>query len=369
MMTTLARLDMRAGRALLSSLLCVFAFAGARADIPPPSASPKVWSYLNQLAPDARIAVMKKEASREGTLTIYGALGIDRAKVLIQSFSERYPSIKVDFVRLREAELVERVNTEARANQVHGDLAISNVAWLDLLKGSLGHYRPTSWSDYKKDFVFGSDAEGWTAVAYEVLPSTIAWRTDRVSQGEAPRTLQEIVDPKWKGRTGTTSHLETLMAGLIDVMGEKKAMPLIDKLAALDNRLYPSIASLSDALSQGEIDVAWNMGAHRPVKLKDQGAPVDYVMQDPLLGLGITVSVINGAKNSYAAALFMEYLTRAETLEAIDKAEGGRVFGNTKGKYRIDLATLPSLTLFKAIPPQRFDKLSQLSESKFLRRR
>ncbi|MBV6272363.1 extracellular solute-binding protein [Alcaligenaceae bacterium CGII-47] len=357
------------GRTLWCALFCVLAFSSVKAETPPPSGSPDVWSYLNKQAPDARLAIMKKEALREGSMTIYGALGIDRANVLIQSFSKQYPEIKVDFVRLREPELVQRVNTEAGAKQVHGDLAISNVAWLDLLKDSLGHYQPTSWENYKKNFVFGSDADGWTAVAYEVLPSTIAWRTDRVSQADAPRTLQEIIDPKWKGRVGTTSHLETLMDGLIDVMGEEKAMPFIDQLAALDNRLYPSIASLADALSQGEIDVAWNMGAHRAVKLKGEGAPVDFVMQDPLLGLGITVSVIDGAKNSYAAALFMEYLTRADTLEAVDKAEGGRIFGNSKGKYQIDLATLPSLTLFKAIPPEKFNELSQLVEAKFLRRR
>src|SRR3546814_10101460 len=65
---------------------------------------------------------------------------------------------------------------------------------------------------------------------------------DRVSKDEAPKTLEEMADPKWQGRAGTTSHLETMMDGVIDALGEEKAMPLIDRLSELDNRLYPSIA-------------------------------------------------------------------------------------------------------------------------------
>src|SRR5690606_32107310 len=104
------------------------------------------------------------------------------------------------------------------------------------------------------------------------------------------------------------------------------------------------------------------------VRLKGQGAPVDFVMQDPLLGQGITVSVIDGADSPYAAALFMEVITRADTLEAVDQAEGGRLFGNKKGTYQIDLATLPRLTIFQPIPPEQFQELSRQSEEQFLRR-
>lgn len=364
-----------ATRTWMSSLGCALAGLAlcsglaANAAEAPPSGSTEVWAYLNGLQAPERLKVLEQQAAKEGRLTLYGALGIDRADVLIKFFNARYPGIKVDFVRLREPELVERVNTEARARRVGGDLAISSVDWLELIKGALGGYEPTTWKQFDPAFVFGGAKEGWTAIAYEVLPATIAWRTDRVKSDQAPRTLAQVADPKWKGRVGTTSHLEALTAGLIRALGEDVAMPLLDKLAALNNRLYPSIASLADGLAQGEIDLAWNMGAHRPVRLKSQGAPIDYVMQDPLLGQGITVSVLDGGKHSYAAALFMEVLTQAETLEAIDRAEGGRLFGNTQGKYQIELASLPRLTILQAITPQRFEELGRYTEAKFLRGR
>jgi iron(III) transport system substrate-binding protein len=335
----------------------------------PASGSASVWPYLNGLAKAERMTVLQREAAREGRIVIYGALGIDRAEVFTKPFMARYPKIKVDFVRLREPELVERTNLEVRAGRPGGDLAISNVPWLDLLKNSLAGYVPTTWDQFESEYRFGGASEGWTAVAYEALPSTIAWRTDRVSAAEAPKDLEAVANPKWKGKAGTTSHLEAMMDGLQAAMGEAKANAIIDRLAALDNKLYPSIAALSDALSAGEIDVAWNFGAHRPVRLKAQGAPVDFVFQDPMLALGITASVIKGAPNSYGAALLMEYITETATLQALDKAEGGRIFGIKGATFTIDAAKLPKVTFFRSIKEERFAQLRSVAEAKFLRRR
>lgn len=368
-------MDFLINRRRLLASAAILAATGAGSGQPwaqgaaPASGSAGVWAYLNKLPKAERMAVLQREAEREGRIVIYGALGIDRAEVFTKPFMARYPKIKVDFVRLREPELVERTNLEVRAGRPGGDLAISNVPWLDLLKDSLAGYEPTTWDQFEAAYRFGSASDGWTAIAYEALPSTIAWRTDRVPAAEAPKDLEAVANPKWKGKAGTTSHLEAMMDGLQAAMGEAKANALIDRLSALDNKLYPSIAALSDALSAGEIDVAWNFGAHRPVRLKAQGAPVDFVFQDPMLALGITASIIKGAPNSYGAALLMEYMTEAATLEALDKAEGGRIFGVKGGTFAIDATKLPKVTFFRSIKEDRFAQLRSVAEAKFLRRR
>jgi iron(III) transport system substrate-binding protein len=264
--------------------------------------------------------------------------------------------------------LVERANLEVNAGRPGGDIVISNVPWLNLLKDSLSGYVPTTWDRFQDSYRFGSADDGWTAIAYEALPSTIAWRTDRVSADEAPKTLEAVADPRWQGRAGTTSQIEAMIDGLQHALGAEKANALVDRLSPLQNKLYPSIAALADALSAGEIDIAWNFGAHRPTRLKAQGAPVDFVFQDPLLALGITVSIVKGAPNPYAAALLMEFITQPSTLEALDKSEGGRIFGSTEGTYTIDVKSLPPVTFFGPIDEGRFAELSREAEVKFLRR-
>lgn len=349
------------------ALAGMLAVAPARAqDAPREGAA--VWSFLAGLPKDKRLEVLAREARREGRFTIYAALGIDRGGILIKLFNEKYPDVKVDFVRLTEPEVVDKVLLEHRTGRVNSDLALSSVPWMELLPEGLAPYEPTSWEDFDPRFRLGGVKDGWTAIVYELLPQTIAWRSDRVKKEEAPRTLQEMADPKWKGRAGSTTHLENFMNGLIGGMGEPAAMELIRKLAALQPRLYRSTAALAEGLAAGEFDICWDFSAHRPVLLKQKGAPVDFVFQDPLFGVGITFSVVKGAKNPYAAALFMDHLTQAAPLESLDKAEGGRFFGHKRGNFANKLADNPKLALYGPIPAARFKQLNRVAEDLFVRR-
>src|SRR5690606_28958358 len=90
----------------------------------PPSGSDEAIAYLNGLSPEERMEVMERDARREGKVVVYGALGMDLADGVLQPFRDKYPDITVDFVRLRESELVERIALEARAQRVNGDVAI-----------------------------------------------------------------------------------------------------------------------------------------------------------------------------------------------------------------------------------------------------
>jgi iron(III) transport system substrate-binding protein len=333
-----------------------------------PSDAAGAMQYLATLPASQRLAVLEREARREGGFTIYGALGIDRAQILNRIFNERYPDVKVNFVRLTEADLADKVLLENRTGRVNSDLALSTVAWMGLLAPALAPYEPTRWSDFDPRFRLGGMKEGWTAIVYESLPTTIAWRTDRVKREEAPRTLQQVADPKWAGRLGTTTHLENMMNGLIMALGEPQAMDLLKKLAANRPRLYSSTAALSQGIAAGEFDIAFDFSAHRPTLLKSQGAPVDFVFQDPLFATGITFSVVKGAKNPYSAALYMDYLTQAAQQETLDKAEGGRLFGNMKGTYSNKLSDYPQMRAYTPVSPQRFKELNRLAEELFIRK-
>ena len=333
-----------------------------------PVEGPAVFQYLAGLPADQRLAALEREAKREGGFTIYGALGIDRAQILNKLFNERYPDVKVNFVRLTEAELTDKVLLESRTGRVNSDLALSTVAWMGLLAPALAPYEPTSWNDFDPRFRLGSAKDGWTAIVYESLPTTIAWRTDRVKREDAPKTLKEVADRKWAGRIGTTTHLENMMNGLIQVLGEPAAMDLLKNLSANKPRLYSSTAALSQGLAAGEIDIAYDFSGHRPVLLKQQGAPVDWVFQDPLFATGITFSVVKGAKHPYGAALYMDFLTQARSQELLDKAEGGRFFGNTKGSFANKLSDYPKLTAYTPVAPERFKQLNRLAEDLFVRK-
>lgn len=333
-----------------------------------PREAAEAWKYLQSLDASEREEAMVREARREGALVLYGATGIDRATFWIGEFNKRYPDIEVEFVRLRAPELVEKVMLEQRTGGVQADLVITTITYLELLAEAevLAPYRTRHWDDFDERFLYG-DPELWTAVVYEIFPHAIAWRTDRVDDAEAPRNLDMLVDPKWKGRAGTTTHLEDTLNGLMTIFGEEQGLEKARALAALDNRLYRSHAAMADGLAAGEVDMVWGLVAARPIDLKTKGAPVDWTMTDPLLAEGNTISATTGTGNPYGAALFIDVMLDAATLEASDEWQGGRIFGNTRGGYDLSLDDYPSLFIFPPVSPERYGELNALAEQLFIR--
>jgi ABC-type Fe3+ transport system substrate-binding protein len=263
-------------------------------------------------------------------------------------------------------ELAQKTITEHRANRTSMDIFMSSSDWLGLVKDALAPYQPTTWNDFDSRFRHGGVKEGWTAIDFDSLIEVIAWRTDRIASAQAPKSLDALMDAKWKGRAGTVRVREPFIDAMIKIYGEKAAMEKIDRLAALESRVFPSIAALSEGLGAGEIDIAWGISGARAARLKASGIPVDFVQQDPPMTLNETMAAGRLAKNPYAAALLMEYVTDVKTMEASDKVEPGRVFGHTKGKFTIPLAS--DVFVYPAIPPEQFKQLNRLVERKFIRR-
>ena len=50
-----------------------------------------------------------------------------------------------------------------------------------------------------------------------------------------------------------------------------------------------------------------------------------------------------------------------------DRWQGGRVFGNRKGKYALSLDQYPQLRIFPALSTQRYKELNRLAEELFVR--
>src|SRR5262249_9163469 len=158
----------------------------------------------------------------------------DRAKAFIDLFKAKYPGIEVTTTRMSVGEATTRLQTEARAGRGQADFFISSSDQLDLVGPTLAPYETTAWADIDPKFKHGSMKAGWTALDSDSLVEAIAWRTDRVASKDAPKTLDQLANPKWKGRVGMNSVREQFIDAMIQIYGEKAAMQKIDALAALN---------------------------------------------------------------------------------------------------------------------------------------
>lgn len=334
-----------------------------------PQQGDEVWAYLAKLPAAERRALLEREAAREGSFTLYGQMGIDRAEHLIKAWGTVYPKIKLNFVRQTQAEQSEKVMLEHRLNKVNGDVILTDTGLLYVLKDALAPFEPSSWADFDPRFLYGSLKDGWTAPIYELLPMVISWRTDRVPSSEAPKTLEALADPKWKGRVGTVRQFETFIDAMESFYGKAVADPKIVGLAKLDARLYQSQAAITEALAAGAIDIAWNHTVQRADQMKMGGQPIDWNFQEPAFGLSVTASVLKRAQHPYAGALFVEFLLQSDTLQILEKSEGSkRMFGNLKGKYFYDVSSFKTLRPYPPIETPRFKELNLQAEKLFIRK-
>ncbi|MSP89660.1 MAG: extracellular solute-binding protein [Alphaproteobacteria bacterium] len=334
-----------------------------------PRENAKVWPYLAGLSGAERKAVLEREARKDGSIVIYGATGLDRGQFWVAEFNKRYPDIKADFVRLTAEDMVQRVAAEARANRSQADLLFQTINYVNVLSGLLAPFESIEWSNFDKRFLYGGKDKGWASVVYEIFPMAIAWRTDRIPSASAPRTLEQLAAGPWRRRVGTTAHIDQLIGGLMVTHGtETKMTPVLEKLAALENRMFPTHSALSDGLASGEVDIVWNLVSSRPILLKSKGAPVDWAFMDPLYAESNALMLLKDTKKPYAAALFYDVMLSAEVQEASDKWDAGRLFGNRKGKFATSIDQLPSLVIYPPISTEDVRKWNMLKEKLFIRR-
>jgi ABC-type Fe3+ transport system substrate-binding protein len=136
---------------------------------------------------------------------------------------------------------------------------------------------------------------------YFLMP---AYNTRLVKLQEAPKTWEELLDPKWKGKMGLIILLEPwLLLAQPNAWGEEKTFDYLGKLM----RQSPKIGrfpELTQWLISGETAIAGVTQRERTLASKQLGAPVDVASGvEPVLAQANILFVPKGARNSNAAAL------------------------------------------------------------------
>jgi iron(III) transport system substrate-binding protein len=158
------------------------------------------------------------------------------------------------------------------------------------------------------------DSEGyWTGFAARAR--VIVYNTQQVRPAEAPSSVGDLIDPRWKGRAGLANPLfgttTTQIAALFTLWGEDRAKPFL--LAVKRNRvkLVTSNGEARDLVAAGDLAWAFCDTDDANVAL-EQKRPVAVVYPDQA-GLGTlvmpnVVALVKGAPHPEAARKLVDYL-------------------------------------------------------------
>lgn len=143
---------------------------------------------------------------------------------------------------------------------------------------------------------------------------TMAINTDLVKPADEPKSHQDLLDPKWKGKMAwqadrTVAGPSSFVGMILTSMGEEAGMAYLQKLAKQDIARVPGNArTVLDQVIVGQYAMGVMSLNHHAVISAAQGAPVKWLKISPLIGTAETVSIIKGAQNPNAAKLLFDFL-------------------------------------------------------------
>src|SRR5688572_1807369 len=175
------------------------------------------------------------------------------------------------------------------------------------------------------------DPEGyWTG--FSARSRVIVYNTNLVKPEEAPKSVLDLSDSKWKGqvaiadpRFGSTSfHVAALYAQL----GDQSADEFFRKLKANDVKIVAGNSVVRDMVARGETKVGLTDTDDVNVALEDK-QPVAMVFPDRD-GMGVPVmpnmvSLIAGAPHAEAGKKLIDYLLSAETERSLAQSEAVQI--------------------------------------------
>lgn len=260
-------------------------------------------------------------AKKEGTLVVYTSMTVEQAQKLNDAFKAKYPFIQPSMFRAVGERLLTKIMTEAQAGRYDFDVVQSAETQAYFLKkrNLLAKYASPEVKNIQKPFF---DPEGYWAAVY-MMPNVIGYNTRLVKRNEVPKSDDELLNPKWKGKIGMDYSKPEWFAWKLKRMGEEKGLAYMKKLGAQDFKLYSGLTILTGLLAAGEFPLVLNTYLHNVEDAKRKGAPVDWVAQDPVFTKFQPIGVGAKAAHPNAARLYVDFMLGEEGQKII--ASFGRV--------------------------------------------
>jgi ABC-type Fe3+ transport system substrate-binding protein len=317
------------------SLVCIAAVVGAAcgpaAPAPAPTAPPQAAaakpanSALQPFIEAAKTETLLKAAWSPSSFG--GSAGFER---LVQGMNRKYGlSIKAQFTPgIDEQAMAARLAQEAAAGQpATEDVYLGNPAGIhDALPTNV--FKPIDWRalvdrPLNAEGDFDPVAPNGAAVAFASSVVGVTYNTNLVRGADIPHKLDNLLDPKWKGKIASTPYASGWREFVAaDLLGQDSTFAFVRKFA-------PQVAGLircgeSDRITSGEfLMLVMDCGANDVITLKRQGAPIDHVVLDDAAVVHNRYGAVpvNSASPN-AAVLFVAYLETPEAQTTLWEVDG-----------------------------------------------
>lgn len=308
--------------------------------------TPHAWAQLGNI--DA--------AKKEGKVVVYAAVPPQTMKVINDPFEKKY-GIRVEYWRASTTAILERALNEWRVGQPGFDVIEGNKGPQLILKaeGVFEKYIPPSAVKFSRQFI---EADG-ILTPWRFNPISILYNTELVRKEELPKTLADLLLPRWKGKiTIPDPSRHTTTAQFLADLDHYEGMKWRDfakSLAQQQPLLVESFAPIVNTVIRGEA----HLGLTYLKYVGQYKGPIDYVRLNKYLADTNYLGVSKKAGSPNAGRLYVEYICSAEGQKAM-AATGEFVLAPQIAPTIQGAAEVAQRTLFMEEPTaEEFKKLRE----------
>ncbi len=300
------------------------------------------------------------DAKKEGVVVWYTSLPIFHSDPISNAFREKY-GIRVELVRGSGLGIVQRFYVERQGGQIKADVF------------STAH--PPSIIDIERQGWFGKsdNLPNWPKIDprfkdkhdywFSLRGFTVGYIYNRtlVKEGEIPRSWEDFLNPRWKGKMAAPDFVRTGSPSLWAVYmlkAPRYGEGYLRSLAEQKPLIYPEVGSMVDAVVRGaqpigiagDTFVWWNQ--------EKRGAPLGFRDLDPALLAVDGSGVVSNSLHPNAARLFQNYLMGQEIQSMLAEEGGFYVFreGVKMKSWNLPLSRLVQID-YEALKQGEFDAL------------
>lgn len=253
-------------------------------------------------------------AKKEGKVVVYAAVPPQTMKVINEPFEKKY-GIRVEYWRASTTGILERALNEWRVGKPGFDVIEGNKGPQLILKteGVFDKFMPPSAAKFPKQFL---EADG-ILTPWRFNPISIMVNTELVKKDELPKTLSDLLLPRWKGKItipDPSRHTTTaqFLADLDNYDGIKWR-DFAKALAQQQPLLVESFAPIVNTVVRGEAA----LGITYLKYVGQYKGPIDYVRLNKYLADTNYLGVSKRAVNSHAGRLYIDYICSPEGQKAM----------------------------------------------------
>jgi iron(III) transport system substrate-binding protein len=273
--------------------------------LPAQSAESKL-AALEKVAPQERQQRLYELAKNEGEAVVYANMDVSAMKPLTDGFMKRYPGTKAASVHFSGAAIITRLDVEARAGKPVSDVVLSGqLGVLALIEKKIAMRYRSPEREFFRDGL--KDKDGlWTAYMTNVMVS--AYNTRQTKKEEAPRSVEDLLKPRWKGKLTMDSQSYVWFGTMLQYLGEEAGLRFMRQLNEQNISHQRGRRLMTQLVAAGEFDMAVETNLNSVLTLNKQGAPLSFAPIQPYFLSPSLVFMSANAPRPYTGALFIDYL-------------------------------------------------------------